>query len=234
MDSTGVYSEQPGASNQTLAFAFEQEDGEWRISRAPDGIVLSQTTFDTVFRAQPLYFLDPSSRFLVPDVRWFPLRGTFQNRVAQALLEGPASWLAGGVVISGFPEGTTLARSEGVVIDAGVATVTLSEAASAATPAQKAQMRQQLAATLGVSTVVLKVGPVTLDSPDVGTPPERPQVVGQPIVGTPETLRVRDGERRHGARRIQRPGRRGRAIRCDRRPRPERGGTAERAQVCRS
>ena len=186
VDSAGTYSEQPGASNQTLAFAFEQEDGEWRISRAPDGIVLSQTTFDTVFRAQPLYFLDPSSRFLVPDVRWFPLRGTFQTRVAQSLLEGPASWLSGGVVISGFPEGTTLARSEGVVIDAGVATVTLSDAASAATPAQKAAMRQQLAATLGVSTVVLKVGPVTLESPDVGTPPERPQVVGQPIVGTSE------------------------------------------------
>ena len=188
VDSSGVYSEQPGASNQTLAFGFEKEDGEWRISRAPDGIVLSQTTFDDVFRAQSLYFLDPSSRFLVPDVRWFPLRGTFQRRVALSLLEGPASWLSGGVVITGFPEGTTLAPSEGVVIDAGVATVTLSDAANAATAAQKAAMRQQLAATLGVSTVVLKVGPVTLDSPDVSTPPERPQVVGQPIVGTPESF----------------------------------------------
>jgi hypothetical protein len=188
VDSTGVYSEQPGASNQTLAFSFEKEDGEWRINRAPDGIVLSQTTFDTVFRAQPLYFLDPSSRFLVPDVRWFPLRGTFQKRVAEALLEGPASWLSGGVVITGFPEGTTIAPSEGVAIDAGVATVTLSDAANAASDAQKAAMRQQLAATLGVSTVVLKVGPVTLDSPDVGTPPERPQVVGQPIVGTADSF----------------------------------------------
>ena len=188
VDSTGRYFEQPGASNQTLAFEFEQEDGEWRISRAPDGIVLSQTTFETVFRAQPLYFLDPSSRFLVPDVRWFPLRGTFQRRVAEALLEGPASWLSGGVVITGFPEGTSLAPPESVVIDAGVATVTLSDAAGAATAAQKAAMRQQLAATLGVSTVVLKVGPVTLDSPDVGTPPERPQVVGQPIVGTSDAF----------------------------------------------
>jgi hypothetical protein len=188
VDSTGVYSEQPGASNQTLAFGFEKEDGEWRISRAPDGIVLSQTTFNDVFRAQPLYFLDPSSRFLVPDVRWFPLRGTFQKRVAESLLAGPSGWLSGGVVITGFPEGTTLAPSEGVVIDAGVATVTLSDAANAATDAQKAAMRQQLAATLGVSAVVLKIGALTLDSPDIGTPPERPQVVGQPIVCTPESF----------------------------------------------
>jgi hypothetical protein len=193
VDPTGRYSEQPGESNQTLAFGFEQEDGEWRINRAPDGIVLSKTNFDTVFEAQPLYFLDPSSKFLVPDVRWFPLRGTFLRRVAEALLEGPADWLTGGVVLTGFPEGTALVASDPVVIDGGVATVTLTDAADSASAAQRAAMRQQLAATLGVSSVVLKVGPLTLDSPDVGPPPVRPQAAGQAIVGTPDAFGFASG-----------------------------------------
>jgi hypothetical protein len=33
VDADGRYFEQPGASNQTLAFAFERENGQWRISR---------------------------------------------------------------------------------------------------------------------------------------------------------------------------------------------------------
>jgi lipoprotein LpqB-like beta-propeller protein len=193
VDSTGLYSEQPGASNQTLAFQFEQEDGEWRISRAPDGIVLSQANFDIVFKAWPLYFLDPSSTFLVPDVRWFPVRGSILTRVARSLLDGPATWLGGGVVLTGFPEGTSIAP-DGISVSAGVATVTLSAAASASSAAQRAAMRQQLAATLGVSSVVLKVGPLTLDSPDVGTPPIRaPQVAGQAIVGTADEFGFASG-----------------------------------------
>jgi hypothetical protein len=186
VDATGRYAEQPGPSNQSLPFEFEQEDGEWRISSAPDGIVLARASFDIVFRARPLYFLDPSSEFLVPDLRWFPARSSLLARVTRSLLDGPADWLGGGVVLTGFPEGTALVP-DGIQISAGVATVTLSDAASASTAEQRAAMRQQLAATLGVSSVVLKVGPITLDSPDVGTPPIRaPQVAGQAIAGTPD------------------------------------------------
>lgn len=184
VDAEGRYFEQPGLSNQTLSFAFERENGEWRISRAPDGIVLQQQSFNIVFRAQPLYFLDPSSEFLVPDVRWFAVRDTIWLRVAQSLAAGPADWLGDGAVLTGFPDGTTI-PADGVNREGTVATVTLSDAASAATPGQKAAMRQQLAATLEVSTVVLKVGAATLDSPDVGMPPLRvPLVAGQAIVGT--------------------------------------------------
>ena len=188
VDANGRYFEQPGASNQTLSFTFERENGEWRISRAPDGIVLSQRSFNIVFRAQPLYFLDPSSEFLVPDARWFPVRDTIWLRVAQSLAAGPAGWLGGGAVLTGFPDGTTI-PADGVNREGSIATVTLSDAASAATPEQKAAMRQQLAATLEVSTVVLKVGPAILDSPDVATPPTKtPLVGGQAVIGTADAF----------------------------------------------
>jgi len=87
-------------ANQTLSFSFEEQGGEWRISEAADGIVLSQTSFALAFREQALYFFDPTYRFLVPDVRWFPFRQTIPARIVRALLAGPTSWLQGGVVRS--------------------------------------------------------------------------------------------------------------------------------------
>ncbi len=154
---------------------------------------------------RPEFEVPRARRALVPGAR-----ARFQRRVAEALLEGPASWLVGRRGHHGLPRGHDARAVGGGRHRRGVATVTLSDAANAATAAQKAAMRQQLAATLGVSTVVLKVGPVTLDSPDVGTPPERPQVVGQPIVGTADAFGFATASGDHAARRIQRPGGRGR------------------------
>ena len=87
------------SATQTLPFTFAQNaDGEWRISGAPNGIVLSQAAFGAIFDAHPLYFFDPTSTFLVPDLRWFPRTSKLANRVVSELLKGPlALWVAGGV-----------------------------------------------------------------------------------------------------------------------------------------
>lgn len=164
VDADGRYFEQPQAS-QTLQFGFTKENGEWRISQAPNGIVLSQSSFNIVFTEQPLYFFDPSNAYLVPDVRWFPSRSTVPVRIVSALLAGPASWLGQGVLSSAFPIATTLGAKT-VAVVAGTATVDLSKEALTATPQQRALMRRELAATLGAADVIMTVGGIELATPD--------------------------------------------------------------------
>jgi len=188
VNADGGYVEQRDLANQTLSFTFAKEGAEWRISEAPDGIVLSQTSFLLAFREQALYFFDPTYRFLVPDVRWFPSRQTIPARIVRALLTGPTSWLQGGVVRSDFPTATALGV-EGVELSAGTATVDLTDAALSATPVQRERMRQQLLATLntvssGVSQVVMTVNGLAIVVPETAAPAiQNPQAESSPLVG---------------------------------------------------
>jgi hypothetical protein len=167
VDRDGRYRESSPAS-ASLPFTFVREDDQWRIGLAPDGIVLSQNNFPRVFGEYPLYYLDPTSQFLVPDVRWFPTRSSTPNRIVTSLLAGQSSWLSGGVLVSAFPTGTRL--GDGLVeIASGVATVDLSEEARAATAIERERMRQQLSSSLAaVSSVNITVGGIALEVPDTG------------------------------------------------------------------
>ena len=164
VDASGIYSEPPPAQ-QTFQYAFVQEDGEWRISEAPNGIILSQSSFDVVFTQQALYFFDPSYQYLVPDVRWFPARATVTTRIVRELLAGPAGWLQPGAVVSAFPVATTV---EGAQLASGTAIIDLSVEALTAGPTDRDRMRQQLAASLDVGSVVLTVGGSVMDLPPAG------------------------------------------------------------------
>ena len=183
VDATGHYVEAQTASARSLEFAFAQVDGQWRISAAADGIVLSAASFPRSFTSYALYYFDPSGRYLVPDVRWFPSRQSTPNLVVAALLAGPDEWLRRAVV-SDFPAGTVLGPRS-VVISAGTATVDLSAQASNATPEQLDRMRQQLVATLDVADarisadgVPLSVGQSTIQATI------DPQPAGAVLVGT--------------------------------------------------
>jgi hypothetical protein len=168
VDSAGRYFQVAETETATRRFSFVQEDGQWRISIAPAGIVLSEDSFGKVFTQRALYFFDPTFQFLVPDLRWYPNRAGINIRVVSSLLVGPASWLDQGVVISEFPEGTGL--GDGLVsVESGVATVDLTEQARAASQTQRKRMRQQLVASLGsVATVVVTVAGIPLDIPLAG------------------------------------------------------------------
>ena len=175
---------------QTLTYTFAQEDGEWRIASAPNGIVLSELSFTRVFAQQSLYFFDPSFAYLVPDVRWFPARATISTRTISSLLAGPVSWLRQGVLLTAFPAATTLTTVE---IEDGTATVELSEEARSATAAERDRMRQQLAATLDVATVVMTVGGIELATPEPGIGAiKNPTVEAASLVGTPDVFGFSD------------------------------------------
>ncbi len=169
VDASGEYVEED-QTTQVFDFAFAQNAaGEWRISSAPDGIVLSRNSFDSIFDAHPIYFFDPTYSYLVPDVRWFPSTTLLSTRIVGELLDGQAPYLQQGVTNSEFPTGTSLTAS--VTTESGVATVDLSEEALTADPQARERMRQQLEASLGsVSSVVITVNGVPIDVPDSGSP----------------------------------------------------------------
>lgn len=161
VDAGGRYAEQVPAT-QVLPYTFTQVDGEWRISGAPDGVVLSENGFRSVFVERSLYFFDPTFTYLVPDVRWFPntLRTTYG--IVAELLAGPSSWLQP-AVLSEFPTATTFI---GLTQEGSELTIDLSEEATTADDQSRLRMVQQLEATLGNSSVEITVAGLPLSVPE--------------------------------------------------------------------
>ncbi|MBH0082879.1 LpqB family beta-propeller domain-containing protein [Salinibacterium sp. SWN167] len=155
IDERGVYSELSTPVSQTLAFELEQVAGEWRISVAPPGIVLSDRGFEVSFEEQVLYYFDPSFAYLIPDVRWFAVRESTQSRAIQALLAADSAWVQQGVLLTAFPASTTLGATSSLT--SGRAVVDLSSEALAADTVARERMQQQLSATLHTPIVVLTV-----------------------------------------------------------------------------
>jgi hypothetical protein len=95
VDATGAYAPEASGSAETLSFSLARVDDEWRITSAPDGVVLYEEVFPTVYQTASIAYFDPTYSFIVPDVRWFP-RALVASRVATALVDGqPSAWLAG-------------------------------------------------------------------------------------------------------------------------------------------
>ncbi|WP_336659043.1 LpqB family beta-propeller domain-containing protein [Leucobacter sp. USHLN153] len=135
---------EPGESTD-LRFELQQVGGEWRISSAPNGIILDATTFTTLWSQHQLYFVGPAGT-LVPETRWFLTRAALPTEIVGALLAGPGERLAE-VVHSGFPAGTKLASNSVPVVD-GRARVDLTGTVLEATPEALAEIRQQLRLSL--------------------------------------------------------------------------------------
>ncbi|WP_341945748.1 LpqB family beta-propeller domain-containing protein [Microbacterium sp. LWH11-1.2] len=181
VDESGAYAEALGPS--PVKFSLERtDDGEWRITQAPDGIVIDQPRFSNVFEGYPLQYFDGEWSRLVPDVRWFPRRQSPATTVTQALIDGsPSAWLDPAVQTA-FPADVQLAQ-DAVLITDQVAEVALTRPAIGLDQLTLSRMRTQLQATLkaagvSVSQVRFSVDGRTLDAgvvelvdapPDVGT-----------------------------------------------------------------
>jgi hypothetical protein len=119
VDAKGVRTQPAGPSTRQVDIHVTRTDAGWRISSLPDGIFLSDSYVDILFTAVRLYFLDPPSDHLVPDLRWYSAhRGT--SAVLEGLAAGPSEPLAP-AVHTAIPD------------DAQLATATLSQGRSGAT-----------------------------------------------------------------------------------------------------
>ena len=77
-----------------------RRDGQWRISRLPDGVVVPLSIFRDDFRTVRAWFVDPTRQLAVGDVRYVPSVPAKAQaaRVIDQLLAGPSSGLAGAAV----------------------------------------------------------------------------------------------------------------------------------------
>jgi Lipoprotein LpqB beta-propeller domain/Sporulation and spore germination len=74
-----------------------RRDGQWRISRLDDGVLVRVSDFRANHRAVKSYFLDPVRRAVVPDLRYLPSVPARAQaaRAMELLLAGPSGALQG-------------------------------------------------------------------------------------------------------------------------------------------
>ena len=181
VDDIGTY-ERAAVAPREFRYELTQVGGEWRISSAPDGVILDEDVFPRVFHRYGVMYFDPSWQVLVPDARWFPTTNA-TRAVAEALVDGPPSeWLAESVETA-FIEGVDLV---GAVPRAGnIAEVDLNEVALSADPETLDRMYTQLRESLrtaNIAGVELTVDAVPIDAEAVSVRSTR--VPGAPLVLT--------------------------------------------------
>ena len=165
----------------------KNDDGQWRISSAPDGTVLPSDRFASIFAQYELYFFDPSFRFLVPDLRWFRKGETAPDTVVDAMLAGPSTRLGDGSLFSAFPSGTARDVDRKIVMSAGVATVPLSSNVNSGSNTAHRRMQQQLLQTLrsvsALRDVDMTVNDVVVQVPGGGAVPDSAYLVASDPIG---------------------------------------------------
>ena len=170
------------------AFALVREQGEWRIDRAPPGLILSLADVDRSFRSLSVYFFDPTFSTLVPDPRMIPVLGPGQaTTLVKYLVAGPSEWLLP-AVRTGFPNGVGLGI-ESVPVVSGVAVVDLTPDVRLAGDSARQALSQQLVWTLrqvpGVSDVSITALGQPLSVPGVAAPQPRDSWPGVDPGGLP-------------------------------------------------
>ncbi|MCX2970812.1 MULTISPECIES: LpqB family beta-propeller domain-containing protein [Streptomyces] len=107
-------------------FHLTQEDGQWRIDRLPDGLVLGEADFERIYRSVNTYYfaaLGPEAggvrggrNLLVADPVYLRRHVDPVTETVRALLRGPTDWLHP-VVTSAFPTGVRLAPKQRLALD---------------------------------------------------------------------------------------------------------------------
>ncbi|MEH0111043.1 LpqB family beta-propeller domain-containing protein [Tersicoccus sp. MR15.9] len=167
VDDQGIYRDAADGATESLDVTLQKIDGQWRIGKIPDGIMLQSRDFNLLFDSYSLAFYDPTYTYSVPDVRWFVRGPRVTTSLVRVLLNGPADYLKGAVV-SAFPEGTTL-NTPSVPIVSGAAEVDLpQQVLDSSDQKQRERMLNELSGTLvgvldSISSVRLMINQRPLD-----------------------------------------------------------------------
>ncbi|MFG2291568.1 LpqB family beta-propeller domain-containing protein [Streptomyces sp. NPDC048595] len=148
-----------------------KEDGQWRIDRLPDGLVLGLSDFQRIYRSVNKYYFasykseseEPkaSRNVLVADPVYLRQRIKPITASVEALLSGPTDWL-NQVTTSEFPRGTRLAVNDLALDDSNALRVKLSKAAVNTDTTQCKRMAAQLFFTVQDMTRASKISEVEL------------------------------------------------------------------------
>ena len=126
-------------------FGLVRDDAaQWRISRPPEGRLVSQYLFNSAFLPCSVHFFAPGRDWLVPDRRYLPRGPRSLEHAARAVLGGASAWLA--PVVENATEGLEL---ESLTLGAdGTARVLIRRPAEALSSGQRERLGVQLVWTL--------------------------------------------------------------------------------------
>lgn len=146
-------------------------DGQWRISELPDGVVVPLTEFRTNYRQVSTWFVDPSRRLVVPDLRYLPAfpTGAQVTRALELLLAGPSGALLGAVT-SQLDGGAHL-RSNVATSESGALIVDLTSVGDLDGPG-----RRLLAAQVVLTLAEVNIGRVRLLVDGIPLLPAQPEL----------------------------------------------------------
>lgn len=154
LDARGVW--QGSVPDPTLTFPMTTEDAQWRIARAPNAMIVSDSWFEDRYRQVSLFFFDPTGQVLVPEPVYVPRGGQLATVLMRGLLEGPVTTTPG-VAQSFIPPGLALDELSVPVSAEGVAQVSLRGDISQLDPESVELMTVQMAWTLRQDPSVQRV-----------------------------------------------------------------------------
>ncbi len=168
------YIQSPPGSTMEVAFDLVLEQGQWRIDRAPQGLLLSRAAVERSYREFETYYVSKPGGILAPNpVLFQSSQADVTTDLVEALLAGPSRWLAPAVV-NAFPVGT---RVLSVTTTDGVAVVDLSAQVLDADPVARQQLSAQLVWTLrqiaAIGAVAITAEGQPLEVPGALTPQPR-------------------------------------------------------------
>lgn len=170
LDASGAWRGALSGGSEILRFRLTVEDGEFRILRPVDALVVRTSWFQQRYQQVSLYFFDPTAQVLVPEPVFVPQGETFATDLVTALLAGPPPGLEG-VVTTFLPQRLGVGFS--VPVEDGVAKVDLQGEAPSTSAAERELMLAQLAATLGqepgITALKVTIGGDEIDVPGAAT-----------------------------------------------------------------
>ena len=163
VDENGVLTSSSEARTHDWHFGFTNVNGEWRLSDVPDLTLVTEATFSSAYAEYTAYFYNHDRTAFVPDVRVFARQGDPVTSVARAVIAGPSQFLPN--ASTAFPAGSELVTAP-VDVEAGKATVDVSDKVIEASIKDQQDMLSQLGASLGqitdITTTAMSVNRVSM------------------------------------------------------------------------
>ncbi|CAL9463070.1 LpqB family beta-propeller domain-containing protein [Streptomyces sp. enrichment culture] len=171
LDAQRSYRPAEGGYRQQIQLERNKKNGQWRITRPPQGVVIGQSDFQRNYMSANKYYFasngiagSPSRPMAVADPVYVRERVDPMTQMVRSVLEGPTVWLDQ-VVRTSFPTGVKL--KDGVETlapdEQNILTVPLNDSAARVGPAKCREMATQLLFTLqnltsAVDQVELRAG----------------------------------------------------------------------------
>jgi hypothetical protein len=146
VDASGTWRGKRGDGRRVMKFPMTVEDGQARIAKAPNALIVDELFFQENYRQASVYFFDPSASILVPEPVFVPNDDQLSTALVNSLVAGPAPRLDD--VVRSFIPPTLKPGLSVPVNEAGVAEITLNGDADQLTSQAADLMVTQLAFTL--------------------------------------------------------------------------------------